>query len=115
LLRRRRCPWLTLLSFEKRAEAVETLVPELLVTIEPIHRSSQRLALKAATHDAAGLAPLDQPGILEDAEVLHESGQRHRERIGEFADGALPAAQSCEHCAPRRIREGTEDDAERIV
>ena len=90
-------------------------MPELLVPIEPFQRVLQRFALEAATHDAAGLPPLDQSSVLENAEVLHESGQRHRERVRELTHRMLAVAQSREDRASGGIRQRTEDGAQRIV
>jgi len=55
---------------------------------------------------------LDEAGILEDREVLHESRQRHREGLREIADRCRTFAQPREHGAPRGIRERAEDDVE---
>jgi hypothetical protein len=90
-------------------------VPELLVAVEPFQRVLQRFALEAAIHDAACLLPLDQSGIHEDAEVLHENGQRHRKRIRELAHGALALTQPREDRASGRVRQRAEDRAERIA
>lgn len=90
-------------------------MPELLVAVEPFQRVLQRFALEAAIHDAACLLPLDQSGILEDAEVLHETRQRHRKRIRELAHGALALTQPREDRASGRVRQRAEDRAQRIV
>lgn len=90
-------------------------MPELLVAIEPFQRILQRFAFEAATHDAAHLLPLDQSGVLEDAEVLHESRERHRERIRELAHRTLALAQSREDRASGGIGQRAEDRPQRIV
>jgi len=89
-------------------------MPESLVAVEPLQRVFQRFALEAATHDAAGLLPLDQPGVLENAEVFQEARQRHRERIRELADRALALAQPREDRASGGIRQRAEDGTQRI-
>ena len=63
-------------------------------------------------HDAAGLAPLDEAGLLEDAEVLDEARERHAERLGQRTDRALALAQAAQHGPTCRIRQRAEHGVE---
>ncbi len=54
-------------------------------------------------HDAAGLAPHDEPRLFQDAEVLDEPRQRHPERFGKLADRMFPALEARQHRAPGRV------------
>ena len=101
-----------LLSFEPGSKAVEPRVPERFVAVEPLARLAQRAPLQPAADHAAFLLPHDQPGVLEDVQVLQEAGQRHRERSREIADRLLAAFQSRQHGAPRRIGQRAEHGVE---
>jgi hypothetical protein len=59
-----RFPSFVLLPLKKFAQAIELRVPELLVPVEPIQRTLQRVAFQAAVHDTAGFLPLDQSRIF---------------------------------------------------
>jgi len=110
-----RLPSFLLLSFEKCAEAIKLRVPELLMAVEPFHRPLQCLSLQAAVHDPAGLPPFDQSGILENAEMLHESRQRHSERPGELTRRALAPPKPRQDGAPRGVGQRAEYGTERIA
>jgi hypothetical protein len=94
---------------QKRAQAVEPRIPELLVALQPRERGLQRTALELTAHHAAGLPSLDEPRILQNAEMLDESRQRHAEWLGQLPDRAVAMPESGEHGAPRGIGECTED------
>ena len=63
-------------------------------------------------HDAAGLAPLDEAGLLEDAEVLDEARERHAEWLGQRTNRALALAQPAEHGPAGRIGQRAEHRVE---
>ena len=63
-------------------------------------------------HDAAGLAPLDEAGVLEDGQVLDEARERHPERFGKLADGMFPALEAGQHAAPGGVGQCAEDGVE---
>jgi len=63
-------------------------------------------------HDAAGLAPHDEPRLFQDAEVLDESRQRHPERFGKLADRTFPALEARQHRAPGRVGQRRESDVQ---
>ena len=54
----------------------------------------------------------DQPRRLEHLDMLGRRRERHRERFGKLADGALAHGEFAEHLAPRRIAERVEDRVE---
>ena len=57
-----------------------------------------------ATHRAAALGTLDQVGPRQHVEVLHDRGQRHRERLRELGHGLIvPPSQLLENGPPRRV------------
>ena len=57
-----------------------------MIAIEPLHGVFHRGGLEHAAHGASGLGPCDKPGVAQHVEMLHDGGQRHRERLGQFAD-----------------------------
>jgi hypothetical protein len=87
-------------------KAVEILRPEALVAIEPLHRLLHRIGGEPARHGAPGLLARDQAGVRQHVEMLHDRGQRHRERLRQFAHrNTVPAAEPRQQRAPRRIGE----------
>ena len=80
--------------------------PEALVAIEPLHRLLHRAGGEPARHGAPGLLARDQACVRQHVEMFHDRGQRHRERLGQFAHrDAVPAAEPRQQRAPRRIRQ----------
>ena len=104
---------MVLLFLQKRVQAVEARVPEFFVALQPIHSSFQRTALELTTHHSAGLAPYDEPGIFQNAQMLDESRQRHRKRLRKFADRSFAVLEPGEHGPARGIGEGAENRVER--
>jgi len=96
-------PWVFL---HKSGKADESVGPEALVAIEPLHRLLHRLGGQPARHGAAGLFPRDQPGVRQHIEMLHDRGQRHRERLRQLADGkAFAIAEPRQQRAAGRVRQ----------
>ncbi len=99
--------------FDESAEAIELRVPEHFVMAQPGERAGGRPLPQRATHHPPRLAPRDESGLLQDAEVLDEAGQRHPMRHRQLADGALAVAQLRKDGAPSRIGERAEDGVQR--
>jgi hypothetical protein len=68
---------LLLRSLKERAQTAELHVPEFLVALQPLKSVSHRLGLEPAIHHATGLSSLDEPGELQDSEMLDKSRKRH--------------------------------------
>jgi hypothetical protein len=100
---------------QKRTQAVEPRIPELLVALQPRERGLQRTALELTAHHAAGLFPLDEPRILQNAEMLDESRKRHAEWLGQLPDRAVAMPELGEHGTPRGIGERAEDRVEPLA
>jgi len=94
-------------------EAVEALFPERAVLRDPVGGRRQRLRIEATVVDATLAALLDEPGVLEDFQVLRYGGQRHVERRREIRDARFPERESREDGAARRVREGGKRPIER--
>jgi hypothetical protein len=98
---------------EITGERIELLGPELLVARHPGRGRLHRRGAELAAHHAAFLVALDEPGVLEHAQVLHEPGQRHVVGRRELAYREIALAKRIEDAAPRRVRQGGEHGIER--
>ena len=88
---------------------IETFGPEALVAVEPLVGAFHRFGAQAAGDCASGFVADDETGVRQDVDVFHHRRQRHRERLGEFADrNRVGFAQAREQCAPGRVGEGRE-------
>jgi len=100
---------------EKTFECVEPFVPKLAVALEPVGRRLQRAWHQRAVHDAALLFARHEAGALEDRDVFHEAGQRHRERLRQFAGRRAATRQARHDGAPCRVSQRGERDIERLI
>src|SRR5712692_1859076 len=97
-----------LLSFQfldNLVQLVEACVPELAVPLEPC-----RLFLQSARADLAGphtpeLLRGDEPGLLQDADVLLHAREGHVELLGKVRDRSVGTSQLLQNAASGGIRE----------
>ena len=82
------------------------------MAVQPLERAPEGAALQTAAHHAADLVAGDEPGVLQDAQMLDEAGERHAEWLGQLADRLLAAAEPGQHRAPRGIGERAEHGVE---
>jgi len=95
-----------LVFLQEGCKSIEAFGPEFLIAIEPFIGVVHRLCTQLAAHDAAILFAGDQPGIRQHIEMLHHRRQRHRKRLGQFADRqAVGFAQAHHQGAPGWIGE----------
>src|SRR6188508_1895784 len=100
-----------LLPFEfldNLVQLVETCVPELAVPLNPC-----RLFLQSARADLAGphapdLLRGDEPGLLQDANVLLHARKGHVELLGEVRDRGLCTSELLQNAASGGVRESGE-------
>jgi hypothetical protein len=84
------------------------------VRADPIGDIPQPLGAEAA-RPPLRLPPLfDEPGALEDLEVLRDGRQAEIERRGQLGDRRVARRQPREDRATRRVREGRERGAEPV-
>lgn len=62
---------------------------------------------------ATANSPANEPGALEDADVLRRGGKRHLARLRQLGDRSLPGGETTEHVSPRQIGERAEHSIER--
>jgi hypothetical protein len=99
--------------FDESAEAIELRIPEHFVMPQPGKRAGGRALPQRATHHPPRLASRDEPGLLEDAEMLDEPGQRHPVRRRQLAHRAFAVAQVRKDGTARGIGERAEHGIER--
>jgi len=108
--------WWPFFFLHKGGKAVEAFGPKALVAVQPIHRLLHRPGSQSARHDAAGFRARYQAGIRQHVEVLHDRGQRHRERLRQLADrNTVLALKPGQQCAPRRVRERGEGAVQGVI
>src|SRR5580765_5876528 len=95
-------------------EAVEALVEESAVELQPGGEVAKRCRFESAA-TPLGIAILrDEAGGLEDLEVLRYARQAHRERGGKLGHGGLARCQAGEDRSTGRVGESGEGGAERV-
>ncbi len=82
---------------------------------EPQMQDVEGARSQAHGADTSVLLRRDQARVLQDAQVLHERRQRHRERCREFGHHGWGLRQSFHDGPARRIRESAEHDVELVV
>jgi hypothetical protein len=97
---------------EVSLELVELRFPEDPVAIEPRDGAVEGGAHELASPHASVTPDPGEPGALEHAKVLRETGERHVEASGELADRVLTTRQAHEDRAPRGIGERREGGVE---
>jgi len=98
-----------LFFLHKSGKAVEAFGPEALVAIQPVHRLLHWPRGQPARHGAAGFGARDQAGVRQHVEMLHDRGQRHRERLRQFAHrDVVFSAEPRQQRAPGRVRQRRE-------
>jgi len=93
-------------------ERVEPFLPEPAVALEPVGCLLERPRRERALDDPAFLPPREEPGALENSQVLHEPRQRHRRAARELADRRASRREALDDRAARRVGERREDGVE---
>ena len=104
-----------MLLLNKCLESVELLFPEAAMPVQPVGGSLEQPSSQSAIGDPALLHAHDQPGGLEDPEMLRNRGRRDVERFSEIAHRALACGEPFDHRAPRWIGERGEYQVERLI
>jgi hypothetical protein len=89
-------------------EGAEAGFPEVAHVFEPGHCGSDRRRFDVAAVHAAVFLADEQAGILEDAHVFRDRGERHLERLGKLRDRAFAARETSQHRPARGIGESGE-------
>jgi len=92
-------------------QALEAFLPVPAVMFEPVIGGLEGGCLEAAG-TPLGLAPAgDEPGSLQDLEMLGDGGKGHLERGSDLADRGLTGGKALEDGTPRWVRQGGEGGA----
>jgi len=96
------------------AKPVEAPFPARSSLRDPVLGRPQRRRLDAEGPYPADLLGPDESARFQDLEVLQHARERHGERLGQRADRSGPAAQPLYHEPPGRVRQGLEQEIERV-
>src|ERR1700746_548391 len=75
-------------------QAVEALIPEAAIVVEPIRGVLERTRREPAWTPLRLATTRDKPRALEHLQMLGDSGQAHLEGLGEFGDRGLARCES---------------------
>jgi serine/threonine-protein kinase RsbW len=106
-----------LVSLHLRQDGVKAAVALLdaaAVALDPGVHQVEGLDLQAHRPGLRSSWPADEPGVLEDPQVLVDGLQRHLVRLGQLAHSRVALREPGHHVAPGRIREGGEDPGQRV-
>ena len=103
------CAFLRSLIAEESAEPVQAAFRGQPLLANPVPGAVQGPRDELVGADPAGLGRGDDPGRLQDPQVLDDSRERHRERLGQFADRRRTTGQPLDHGAPAGVPERMED------
>ena len=95
-------------GFQEFGESVELALPELMVFVYPRLRVAHGRGAKMYPVDSAVLLAADEPGTLEDFEVLGDGWPRHIEGRGQIANGGGPFGEALQYGAAGGIGQGGE-------
>jgi hypothetical protein len=95
------------------SEGIELPFPESAVSLDPIRRAFHWFGNQAAAVYASVLAPHDELGAFEHAQMLRDGREGHFVRGGKVADGSLAAREAREDAAASRVGKRGERRIER--
>src|SRR5436190_21131700 len=95
-------------------QAIEALLPETAIVLQPLGGILERTRLKPAGPPLRLATARDQPGALQHLEVLGDGGQAHLKGRGQLRDRGLTCGEAGKDRAPGGIGEGREGGAEAI-
>src|SRR4029453_17872573 len=78
------------------------------VSLEPVGRLFERLAVEPRGPELCGSGPCDQAGVLEDLEVPRDGLNRDRERLRELVHAGFSLREALGGCPPGGVGEGCE-------
>src|ERR687897_1512404 len=93
-------------------QLVEACVPELAVPLDPCSLLLQSARAELAGPHAPDLLRGDEPGLLQDADVLLHAREGHVELLGKIRDRRVRASELLENAASGGVREGGERGVE---
>jgi hypothetical protein len=104
-----------MLLLNKCVQGVKLLFPEAAMPVQPLGGRLEQPPRKPAIGDTTFFHAHDQPGVLEDPQMLRNRGRRDVERFPENAHRTLASRESFDHRAPRWIGERGKYQVERLI
>jgi hypothetical protein len=104
-----------MLLLNKCVQGVELLFPETAMLVQPFGGGLEQPSRQSAIGDTAFLHAPDQPGVLEDPEMLRNRRRRDVERFPEIAHRTFPCREPFDHRAARWIGERGKYQVERMI
>src|SRR6187402_3244978 len=99
-------------SLDNRVQLIEACVPELAVPLDPCRLFIQSAQAELAGPHAPDLLRLDEPGLLQDADVLLHAREGHVELLGKVRDRRVCASELLQNTASGGVRERGERGVE---
>src|ERR1700674_479519 len=96
-------------------QAVEALVPEAAIVVEPVVNVLQRRRLDPAGPPLRRAAARDQAGALQYFKMLGDGGKGHVEGFGELGHRGFSQGEPREDGSARRVGKSRKRDAETIA
>src|SRR5574342_247664 len=93
-------------------QLVEPCVPELAVPLDPCRLFIQSAQAEPAGPHASDLLRHDEPGLLQDADVLLHAREGHVELLGKVRDRSISTSELLQNAAPSSVRERGERGVE---
>src|SRR5678809_1091115 len=93
-------------------QLVEPCIPELVVPLDPCRLFIQSAQAELAGPHAPDLLRHDEPGLLQDADVLLHARERHVELLGKVRDRRVCASELLQNTASGGVRERGERGVE---
>src|ERR687887_2878852 len=114
LLLLRLCRFLPLDMAQVGVQAVEALLPELAVPLDPVVDVLERSRVEATGSPLRLATACDEARPLEHLEVLRDPRQGHVEGLGQLGDAGRSARQASQDGATSRIGERGEREAQLV-
>jgi len=83
----------------------ELRFPESAIVFHPFERDAHGLRVEPRPTHPPLMLDRRKPGVLQNAYVLGDAGQRHVESFGELADRSLAQRETSKNFSPRRVSE----------
>ena len=100
--------------FQVLIESIEALLPEPPITLDPFGDLFEPIGFETAGPPLRFAATRDEPRALQHPEVLGHGGKGHVERLRKLRDRCLALREPREDCAPRRVRQRAEGEAQSV-
>lgn len=95
-------------------QAIEALIPNPAIALDPLGDLLERASLEPAWPPLRPAAACDQSGALQYLEMLRNSGEGRVEGLGQFLDRGFTRSEARKDRAPSGVGQGPEGGAEAL-